>query len=113
MTRIKGIIAAGTLTGLVLLTVLALGFRNAGAAKETTVNTATAVTTPQQLQDMQTYTTQLEDALQTMQAREAQYQQQIEAANQTIHQLQSQSSTAPTGNYWSEHEEHEHGDYDD
>ena len=34
MTRLKGILAAGTLTGLILITVIVLSVRNANAAAE-------------------------------------------------------------------------------
>lgn len=114
MTRIKGIIAAGTLTGLIVITIFALGFRNANAAQSTQTNptdTTTIVTTApdQTTQDMQAYTAELETALQTMQARELQYRQQIDTANQTIQQLQTQNTAPAPRSFFAEHEEHEHG----
>ncbi|MCA9973487.1 MAG: hypothetical protein KC425_24885 [Anaerolineales bacterium] len=118
MTRTKGILAAGTLTGLVLITILALGWRNAraGAAVD-----AAATAVPQTVQlsgagdaAQQNYTAELETAVQTLQDREAQYQQQIEAANQTIQELQAAQVQPASGGYygdddeWEEHEHEEH-----
>lgn len=104
MNRIKGILAAGTLTGVVLITVLVLGLGNLNAQQndvQTTPdivvqpmampdNSTTAVTNTQDAQALQTYAQQLETALQTMQEREAAYQAQIDTANQTVIQLQDQ-----------------------
>lgn len=130
MNRIKAILAAGTLTGLVAVTAVVLGLGQAGvntaaandpaAAPSVIVNpvvlpaetdglgsaetqaqieamaaTAQAVSvqaaqTGQTAQAYQAYAQQLEAAVQVMQSREAEYQAQIEAANQTILQLQDQ-----------------------
>lgn len=137
MDRKKGILAAGTLTGLVLITLLALGFGNlqAKSAEDTAVAPATAeVTLPETngmaaedaLQAWQDYSTELEQTVRTMQDRDAAYQQQLDAANQTILQLQDQiNSVNSAPAYYGdddddryeheehEHEEHEHEDYDD
>ncbi len=132
MDRKRGILAAGTLTGLVLITLLALGFGNlqAKSVEDTTVAPTTAeVALPQTngmaaeeaLQAWQDYSAQLEQTVQTMQGRDAAYQQQLEAANQTIIQLQDQinsANSAPAASFFGEHEEHEHeehefGDFDD
>jgi hypothetical protein len=107
MNRTKGILAAGSLTGLVLMTMLALGFSGLGAwgtgEEETAVSDpiTTVIQEPQMDQNAgetvrawQKYGRDLETTLQTMQEREAQYQAQIEAANQTILQLQDQVNSA-------------------
>lgn len=124
MTRIKSILAAGTLTGLVLLTMLALGFgklsaqndaaptaNNAVLVQPTTSNGAAAV------QAWQDYSAQLESTVRTLQDRESQYQAQLEQANQAINQLQNnvnQVNSAPAFGGGFEHEEHEgFGDHDD
>lgn len=141
MNRTKGILAAGTLTGLVLITILALGFGNlqAKSVEDTAVAPATEVTLPQTngltaeeaLQAWQDYSAELEQTVRTMQDRDTVYQQQLDAANQTILQLQDQINSAnnPPAYYDDddddryeheereheerEHEEHENGEYDD
>ncbi len=102
MNRTKGILAAGTLTGLVVVTLLALGFSNIGAKsgdEETGVTEPTPVVVQQPVdnsadeaavQAWQDYTAQLENTVNTMQSRENEYQAQLEAANQTIIGLQDQ-----------------------
>lgn len=127
MNRTKGILAAGTLTGLVLVTLLALGFRNvdgqgqaATAVPEIIVQPvmSPAAESSQVDNTDQSYTQQLEAALTTLQAREAAYRTQLDAANQTIVQLQdqinsdraAQAVSAPANNSlntFGEHEEHE------
>ena len=107
MSRTKSIIAAGSLTGLVLIAALVLGLRGINAASgtggNTTVNSPaqieiqqpdTATTADENLQSWQTYSRDLEYAVQTMQEREAAYQAQIEAANQAIMELQDQVNSA-------------------
>ncbi len=139
MNRTKGIIAAGTLTGLVLITLLALGFGNlraAGGSDTAVPNAPTAElptpdtsvqTNDEALQAWQEYSAQLEQTVRTMQEREATYQTQLDAANQTILQLQndinSANASAPayTGDddddryehEGSEHEHEEHEEHDD
>ncbi|MBK8986347.1 MAG: hypothetical protein IPM39_09740 [Chloroflexi bacterium] len=140
MNRTKGILAAGTLTGLVLITLLALGFGNLRAAggsttavPTTTISTTTtdlplpetgSLTNEEALQAWQEYSVQLEQTVRTMQERETVYQAQLDAANQTILQLQNDinsananSAPAFTGGddngEHEEHEEHEHEEYDD
>ncbi len=92
MNRIKGILAAGTLTGLVLITILALSWGNVSGAAANAPAEPAAIVQPMATDaaTLQAQNVQLQNALQTMQAREAQYQAQIEAANQSITQLQSQ-----------------------
>lgn len=144
MNRMKGILAAGTLTGLLLVTGLAFGFGKSDkeVVSETAVpqeipetivnpivipeepvenvwvktgaNTETAVSGNADEQSI--YTQQLESALQTMQAREAEYRTQIDTANQTILQLQdrvnSQITASASSNY-TEYEDDEYGEYED
>mgnify|MGYP003832510019 CR=1 FL=1 len=107
MDRMKGILAAGALTGIILITVLVLGFGNLKALNDNTAVPPTVVVNPiampdgtvsltaaqsgaQDTQALQAYAQQLESALQTMQSREAAYQAQINTANQTVVQLQDQ-----------------------
>jgi ribosomal protein L12E/L44/L45/RPP1/RPP2 len=107
MNRTKGILAAGSLTGLVIITMLALGFSNIGAWGTGEAETAVIEPTPIVIQEpqpeqdasetvraWQKYGRELESTVQTMQQRETQYQTQIDAANQTILQLQDQVNSA-------------------
>ncbi len=161
MTRMKGILTAGTLTGLLLVTALIFGFGNSNGdvASETavppeiivnpivmpeepmenvqvktTTSVQTAPTSPtgnsqtrgQAVSGDATYTQQLEEALQLMQSREAEYQTQIETANQTIIELQDQTNAriaaqvvnavnpAPAGgSTYTEYEDDDHDEYED
>jgi hypothetical protein len=124
MNRTRSILAAGTFTGLVLITILALGFSNSQAksAEDAAAAPSSArISLPQTnsmsdeeaLQAWQAYSAELEQTVHTLQDRDTAYQQQLDAANQTILQLQDQinsSNSAPT--YYDddeyEHEEHEH-----
>lgn len=129
MNRTKGILGAGTLTGLVLITILALGFGNirGGALADTAVGPATTeapllpqtkdLTGEEALQAWQTYSTELEQTVRTMQDREAAYQQQLDTANQTILQLQDQINSSSGNRSYDdddrdEHEEHEREEHD-
>lgn len=134
MNRTKGILAAGTLTGLVLITILALGFgnlradRNADVAAETAVspvNVPAATTASsaagaqineeavQAVQAWQQYSAELEETVRTMQTREAAYQAQIEAANQTILQLQDSINTANSGaSFYDDDDDDRYDDHD-
>lgn len=132
MNRKKSIIAAGTFTGLVLITILALGFGSLRAkAEETAVKSDTAEIAPpatdnmeleQALQEWQNYSAELEQTVRTLQERDLTYQQQLEAANETIIQLEGQVNTANSSfreedesheREEHEYEEHEYGEYDD
>ncbi len=127
MNRTKSIITAGTFTGLVLLTILALGSGVLQASSsEPAIMPVTAEIAPsatgnveleQALQEWQSYSAELEQTVQTLQARDLAYQQQLEAANQTITQLEGQVNSANRSLYQEaeshEHEEHEHGEHDD
>lgn len=141
MNRTKGILAAGSLTGLVIITMLALGFSSIGASwgggEETAVTEPTPIVIqePQPEQDAskavrawQKYGRELESTVQTMQQREGQYQAEIEAANQTILQLQDQvnganaaasvqisapvNAPAPAPNNGESHEHEEHEEHE-
>ena len=123
MNRIKGILTAGTLTGLVLITALVFGFSksNGNGVTETAVPSGiiiNPIVVPSEI-DTQTavsgdanYTQQLEGTLQLMQSREAEYQTQIEAANQTILQLQDQVNLLAAPVSASEYTEYEDDDDD-
>lgn len=145
MNRVKGILAAGTLTGLVLVTVLALGFKSVKSqTQESTAvpeiivqpiiesatmpasDAATITGSSQPTNTEQSYIQQLEETLTIMQGREAVYRDQIDAANQTILQLQDQinadrtaqatfnSSVSSYHENDDDHEEHDdHEDHDD
>ncbi len=122
MNRTKGILAAGTLTGLVLITLLALGFSNLGATADNTTAVSQQpqiVTTDTAAQDAvqawQDYSAELEQTVRTLQERENAYQSQIDTANQNIVNLQGQvnsagSNPARTGTDGGEHEGFEHDD---
>jgi hypothetical protein len=124
MNRTKSILAAGTFTALVLITLLALGFGNLQAKSADTSTTGeiqlpqtidqTSGMTPEQaVQAWQDYSSQLEQTVRTMQTRETAYQQQLDAANLTILQLQDQINSinsAPARSFFGEHE---HGEHDD
>ena len=130
MNRKKGVLTAGALTGLLLVVLLGLGFGNSQAksADATAVAPAAVVeslpqtngmTTEEALQAWQDYSAQLEQTVQTLQGRDAAYQQQLDLANQTIVQLQDQinsANSAPAASFFGGHESHEHsefGDFDD
>lgn len=126
MSRKKGILAAGSMTGFILLAILALGFRNIsanGGEGQNAVFTESAPLTLQQpepgtdaetaSQAWQTYSRQLEDVVQTMQQREADYQAQLEQANQTILQLQEQLNNANVGSAYQINPATAAGDDDD
>ena len=132
MNRTKGLLAAGTLTGLVIITLLGLGFGNLSASKDTSNNTPVPeVVVPQEPQvnttdpaaeeavkAWQDYSAELEQTVRTLQERENAYQQQIDAANNTIVNLQDQinssnASAASSGiGGFQEHEEHEHEEHE-
>ncbi len=141
MNRTKGILAAGTLTGLVLITLLGLGWGNLGATsgssdtavpqapEQTTISTDPAA--EEAVQAWEAYSAELEQTVRVMQERETAYQTQLDTANQTIVNLQDQmnsaNSAASSGAYYEEdddddryeddedeeHEEHEEHDDDD
>ena len=82
-SQIRNILAAGTLTGLVMVMffVFGPGPQQSEAAADTSAMDA-----------VQAQNAELATVVQNYQAREAAFQQQIEAANQTIQQLQSDTS---------------------
>ncbi len=106
MTQKKGILTAATLTGLILLTLLAFGSANVSALfgrdaapAVQPVQAAQPVqaldgTSQADVQALQDYVVRLESALQTMQIREAQYQQRLQAANQVIMDMQQVQANA-------------------
>lgn len=102
--RMTNMLIAGTLT-LFVLTVF-LAFRGGAAvAAATTTNQATAVTLSDdvttlqaQVESLQAQNDELRTAVQTMQEREAEYQRQIEIANQTITELSAQTGSLAMDN---------------
>lgn len=136
MNRTKGILAAGTLTGLVIITLLGLGFSNLGAATDGVGGTAVpqegipqepqiTTTDPaaqEAVQAWQEYSAELEQTVRVLQERENTYQSQIDTANDTIVNLQDQinstnSVSASNGGAYAddddEYEEHEEHEDDD
>jgi len=141
MNRTKGLLAAGTLTGLVLITLLGLGWGSLGATSGSSGDTAVPQTVPQEpqltttdpaaeeaVQAWQEYSAELEQTVRVMQERETAYQTQLDAANQTIVNLQDQingsNNAASSGAYYEddddddryeheEHEEYEHEEHED
>ena len=137
MNRVKGILAAGTLTGLVLATLVAFGFKSTNSQMQASTavpeiivqpvmesapapvpDTAAAIGGNQP--DNTDYIQQLEETLVTMQGREALYRDQIDTANQTILQLQDQINTdrvsqATFNNSANSYQEHDddHDDHED
>lgn len=130
MKRVTGIIVAGMLTGTVLVTVLALGIRNFARANQTT-DTPTvsepAASDPIIIEQnipvdsgapsvgVQTgQQSQVDELLATMAEREAAYQAQLDAANQTIQQMQAQQQVqpAPSSPAYYDDDEHERGEYE-
>lgn len=86
MTRIKGILAAGTLTVIVIASVLAFGNFDFARADS---NASTAVPTPAETQQIVQQQQALQETLTVMQQREAEYNAQLQAANQTIARLEA------------------------
>lgn len=132
MTRTKGILAAGTFTGLVLITILALGFgplnrsqaqssgdTAAAPAGEPALLNSNGLNSEEAVRAWQDYSTQLEETVRTLQERDSAYQQQLDAANQTILQLQDQINNDPAPSFFGnheareEHEEHEDHEHDE
>ncbi|MCC6602951.1 MAG: hypothetical protein IT327_07065 [Anaerolineae bacterium] len=105
--RLTNILIAGTLTVLILTVFLAFRGTNTAVADTTVVETAVGQTTDDlsddvatlqaQVEALQAQNSELREALTTMQSREAEYQAQIEAANQTITELSAQSGTLAFG----------------
>lgn len=118
MNRTKSIIAAGSLTGLVLITVLALGFRNLTQVTQTVTPAPEIILQPLPTDTTATPTAaELQAQVDALLAREGQYQAAIEQANQTITDLQTQQTqllSAPMGGGGEEHDEYEeHEGYED
>ena len=104
MSNHKGVLIAGVLSGLLIISLLVAGLGNIKAVAN---NNSTAVPQPTQqtqqisnvsdqeaLQAWQQYSAELEQAVLTLQSRENNYRTQIDLANQTILQLQDQLNAA-------------------
>jgi chromosome segregation ATPase len=91
MGRIKAIIAAGAVTGVVLVAVVALNVDRLSAGGEVSSppesEPPTDVLSDPEIQVLLQEQQDLEAAVSQMQAREAEYTRQIEAAQQTIEEL--------------------------
>lgn len=116
-SRLRNILAAGALTGLVLATIIAFAWQSTPAdAQPAAAGAPTADT-------LRAENEQLRQAVDTLQQREAAYHSQIEAANQTILQLQAANNGQfvddDEDDEWGEHEDEEHeyeeheGEHDD
>ena len=122
MERTKAILAAGGLTAIVLISFFVFGLGNgradpgvaaAPAALVQPAGNLSAGTNGQAVMDSaaqqsiaqwQAYSGQLEEALRAMQAREVEYRTQLDAANQTIRQLQSQQAGQNRSGFFEEHD---------
>ncbi|MFN2124504.1 MAG: hypothetical protein ACK2UF_19150 [Candidatus Promineifilaceae bacterium] len=121
MSRIKGILAAGTFTGLILITMLALGFGTSQAQSppdvpaaqtaEVVSSTTNTLSNEETLRAWQDYSAQLEQTVRILQQRDLAYRQQLEASNQTIIQLQNQINSGQARPTFAEREGF--GDSDD
>ena len=115
--QIANLLGAGTLTGLVLASVLLFGQGqlDASAAADNTAASQPAiveVAAPSTDGDpLQVQNDQLQEALQTMQEREAAYQEQIELANEALAEQAANSAPAYSEEY--EEDEHEEGEYEE
>lgn len=107
--RLTNILIAGTLTVLLLTVFLAFRGEDTAVANTTTTEPTAVVeltgsvsedvaTLQAQVEALQAQNEELRANLSTMQDREAEYQTQIEAANQTINELSAQSNTLAFGN---------------
>lgn len=109
--RLRNILAAGALTGLVLATIIAFAWQSTPADAQPAAGVPTTDTLRAENQ-------QLRQAVDTLQQRESAYQSQIEAANQTILRLQAandgQFVDDDADDEWEEHEddEHEHDEHE-
>lgn len=122
--QIANLLGAGTITVLVVALLMLFNFGEsdptADAATGSDPNTAVQVVPLDDYNALQSENDQLQEALQTMQDRELQYQTQLDAANNALNQ--SASSSSYSGEYEEyedddheeyEHEEHEHEHDDD
>ncbi len=122
MNRTKAILAAASFTGLLLITILALGSGGLKAKSdadlpEVPTSEAALLQTngspsEETLQAWQEYSAQLEQTVRILQQRDAAYQQQLETANSTILQLQQQINNISAPRFFEEHEEDEHREND-
>jgi TolA-binding protein len=126
MDRMKAIFVAGGLTGLVLITMLVLGVRRGTPAETVSAGTnpaqvlgiSSSAIAPAQVEEAEVQTLleqnqQLRGAVEMMQQREAQYQAQLESANQTIQTLQSQVAPQSAPGYEDDEDEYERDEHDE
>jgi hypothetical protein len=105
--RLKHLLAAGLLTGLVLATLMAFTWRNTSRDDATKTTATLTMSAPAGPDTLQAKNEQLRKALATMRGREKAYQTQLEVANRTILQLQNVATDPRHGDH-DEHEEHQH-----
>lgn len=102
--RLRNILAAGLLTGLVLATIVAFGWQEVRGNDSVPASGTSA-------QSLQSENEQLRQALDLMQQRETSYQAEIKAANQTIQELQS-AAPETAGYRYDEREHEEHDEHE-
>ena len=107
--RLKYLLAAGILSGLVLATVIAFAWRdtNRADANATKSDATLTMSAPEGVDTWRAENEQLRQAVETLRVREQAYQTQLEAANRTILQLQD-GATQPRHDDDDEHGEPEH-----
>lgn len=107
-TRITNILIAGTLTAMILIVFLGFkGVSTAIAKANSTDQTADVqivgdyntdvAALEAQIESLQAQNNELRSAVQTMQEREAEYQNQIDMANETISELSAQNNSLAAG----------------
>ncbi|WP_420627615.1 hypothetical protein [Candidatus Leptofilum sp.] len=114
MNRTKGILLAGSVTGLILIALLAFGLpvRSLEQQQLQEVPTNSLDTAaPSGLDGLEATNAELEAALRLMQERENAYQQELEAANQAILDMQD-AAQQPVYEEDYEDEEHDEDDYE-
>lgn len=109
--RLKHLLAAGILTGLVFATVIAFAWRDTSRPDANAMKTGAtlAMSVPESTDTWRTENEQLRQAVETMRVREQAYQTELEAANRTILQLQDGAANAR----YDDHDEHGEHEYED
>lgn len=109
--RLKHLLAAGILSGLVLATVIAFAWRDTSRAdaNATKAGATPTMSAPEGTDTWRAENEHLRQAVETMRVREQAYQTQLEAANRTILQLQDGAANARHDDHEA-YEEHEHED---
>lgn len=120
MDRTRALMAAGGMTGLVLATLLALGFAPNGQAtatgsrlpSSTLTTTLEGTRSPDDKSALLEQNRQLKEALELMQMREGQYREQIEQANLALQETRPPAAANSSDDYKYDGDEDD-GDEDD